>query len=79
LADGDDIEDVMLPYGELRLDAPVLPYEFVQLNDETRTAERTRQDAASAKFHAVFAKGQAKLVTDDHRLTRESPRLAKPY
>jgi hypothetical protein len=65
----------MLPYSELSIEPPL----FVQLNDEARIAEPTKQDAASAKFQVVFAKSQARFVPDNHRLDGESPELSKPY
>ena len=65
----------MLPYSDLRVEAPL----FVQLNDEARIAEPTKQEAANAKFYAVFAKSQARFVPDNHRLEGESPELSKPY
>lgn len=73
--ENDDVEDVMLPYSDLRFEPPV----FVELDDEAGIAEPTKSDAASAKFHAVFAKSQARFVPDNHRLAGESPELIKPY
>ena len=75
MAENDDVEDVMLPYSDLRLEPPL----FVELDDEAGIAEPTKSDDASAKFHAVFAKSQARFVPDDHRLAGESPELIKPY
>jgi hypothetical protein len=75
LVDTDDIEDVMLPYGDVHYENPL----YVQLEEGSWARESPKVQNQGPKVHAVFQNGKAKLVPEEHRIAGESPELDKPY